>query len=90
MELVPGVEATLTLSHFDGLNRTETVQICVRLYTLIALSKQEPAPLTKPVSDHRDQRYGRFCGPTPHVRYPTFGTNGYICIYINIYCKKER
>ena len=54
----------------------KTVQICVRLYTLIALSKQEPAPLTKPVSDHRDQRYGRFCGPTPHVRYPTFGTNG--------------
>ena len=33
----------------------KTVQIGVILYTLIALSKQEPAPLTKPVSDHGDR-----------------------------------
>ena len=33
----------------------KTVQFGVILYTLIALSKQEPAPLTKPVSDNGDR-----------------------------------
>ena len=54
----------------------KSVQIGVILYTFIALSKQESAPLKKTISDHGDRSKGRFSGATLHVRYPTFGTNG--------------
>ena len=79
MQMIPGVEAILPVSLFDNHVCIEKVYRSGSYYTrssFIALSKQEPAPLKKTISDHGDRSKGRFSGATLHVRYPTFGTNG--------------